>query len=74
MIKDCGTLLIDMVNQNVDNGPDIARLFTLVLENRGIEVDTFDDPLQALSNFRPNSYDLVVLDIALPNMNGFELY
>jgi DNA-binding response OmpR family regulator len=40
----------------------------------GFDVDTFDDPLQALSNFRPNSYDLVVLDIALPNMNGFELY
>jgi DNA-binding response OmpR family regulator len=59
-----------MVNQNVDVGPDIARLFTLVLENRGFDVDTFDDPLQALSNFRPNLYDLVILDIALPNMNG----
>ena len=40
----------------------------------GFDVDTFDDPLQALSNFRPNLYDLVILDIALPNMNGFELY
>jgi DNA-binding response OmpR family regulator len=58
----------------VDDGPDIARLFTLVLENMGFDVDTFDDPLQALSNFRPNLYDLVILDIALPNMNGFELY
>jgi hypothetical protein len=36
MIKDCGTLLIDMVNQNVDDGPDFARLFTLVLENRDL--------------------------------------
>jgi hypothetical protein len=34
MIKDCGTLLINMVNQNVDDGPDIARLFTLVLASR----------------------------------------
>jgi DNA-binding response OmpR family regulator len=58
----------------VDDELDIARLFTLVLQNRGFDVNTFNDPLQALSNFRPNLYDLVVLDIDLPNMNGFELY
>ena len=58
----------------VDDELDIARLFTLVLQNRGFDVNTFNDPLQALSNFRPNLYHLVVLDIALPNMNGFELY
>jgi len=58
----------------VDDELDIARLFTLVLQNRGFDVNTFNDPLQALSNFRPNLYHLVVLDIVLPNMNGFELY
>jgi DNA-binding response OmpR family regulator len=58
----------------VDDEPDTARLFTLILENRGFDVNTFNDPLQALSNFRPNLYHLVVLDIALPSMNGFELY
>jgi PleD family two-component response regulator len=37
----------------VDDELDIARLFTLVLQNRGFDVNTFNDPLQALSNFRP---------------------
>jgi PleD family two-component response regulator len=37
----------------VDDELDIARLFTLVLQNRGFDVNTFNDPLQALSNFQP---------------------
>ena len=45
------------------------------LEDRGLfEVDTYNDPLVTLSNYRPNSYDLLLLDIMMPAMNGFELY
>ena len=40
----------------------------------GFEVDSFTDPLLALSSFRPNLYDLVVLDVKMPNMTGFQLY
>jgi DNA-binding response OmpR family regulator len=58
----------------VDDESDIATLFALVLKNRGFDVDMFNDPLQALSNFQPNLYDLVLLDFALPNMNGLELF
>jgi two-component system, OmpR family, response regulator ChvI len=34
----------------------------------------FNDPLEALSQFKPHYYDLVLLDIRMPQMSGFELY
>jgi CheY-like chemotaxis protein len=37
------------------------------------EVHAYNDPLEALLNFKPNFYDLLLIDINLPNMNGFEL-
>ena len=59
----------------VDDEADITLSFSLALEDSGLfEVDTYNDPLVALSNYRPNSYDLLLLDIKMPNMNGFELY
>lgn len=57
----------------VDDEPDITLLCKLVLEDAGFKVYTFTDSLQALSNFKPNFYDLVILDIKMPNMDGFEL-
>jgi CheY-like chemotaxis protein len=58
----------------VDDDPDITKTFGLVLEDSGLyEVDTYNDPLTALQNFRPNFYDLALLDVRMPNMNGFEL-
>jgi CheY-like chemotaxis protein len=58
----------------VDDDPDITKTFGLVLEDSGLyEVDTYNDPLVALQNMRPNFYELALLDIKMPNMNGFEL-
>ena len=58
----------------VDDDPDITETFGLVLEDSGLyEVDTYNEPLIALENFRPNFYDLALLDIKMPQMNGFEL-
>jgi CheY-like chemotaxis protein len=58
----------------VDDDPDITKTYGLVLEDSGLyEVDTYNEPLIALQNFRPNFYDLALLDIRMPNMNGFEL-
>jgi CheY-like chemotaxis protein len=58
----------------VDDDSDITKTFGLVLEDSGLyKVDTFNDPLTALQSFRPNFYDLALLDIRMPNMNGFEL-
>jgi CheY-like chemotaxis protein len=59
----------------VDDEPDNASVFTMSLEDGGFEVDTFTDPLQALSTFKTGKkYDLLILDIKMPNMNGFDLY
>jgi two-component system, OmpR family, response regulator ChvI len=58
----------------VDDEPDIARLFKLGLELNGIVVDTFNDPIVALSNYKAGVYNLLLLDLKMPKMNGFELY
>jgi DNA-binding response OmpR family regulator len=58
----------------VDDEPDINMSCKLTLENADFIVDGYHDPLIALSNFKPSYYDLVVLDIKMPKMNGFELY
>jgi DNA-binding response OmpR family regulator len=44
------------------------------LEYHGFEVDTFNDAQEALLNYRPDYYDLAILDIKMPKMDGFELY
>jgi DNA-binding response OmpR family regulator len=58
----------------VDDEPDLTRVSTLGLEYHGFKVDTFNDPQEALSKFKPSSYDLIILDIKMPKMDGFELY
>ena len=37
-------------------------------------MDSFDNPLGALNNFKPYFYDLLILDIKMPEMNGFTFY
>ena len=37
------------------------------------EVYTYNDPILALSEFKPNFYDLMLIDINMPDLNGFEL-
>jgi DNA-binding response OmpR family regulator len=58
----------------VDDEPDLTKLCSLALEYYGFNVDTFNDSQEALSNFKPDYYDLVILDIKMPKMDGFELY
>ena len=57
----------------VDDDPDITSLFRIGLEDSGFEVYTYNDPLEALANFKPHFYDLLLLDITMPKMDGFEL-
>ena len=58
----------------MDDDKDHLMLFKLVLEDGGYSVDAYTDPAEALSKFRPNYYDLAVLDYLIPHLNGIELY
>lgn len=58
----------------VDDEPDITSALKIALEDDGFVVDSFNDPILALENFRKGSYGLLILDIKIPKMNGFELY
>jgi DNA-binding response OmpR family regulator len=58
----------------VDDEPDITASIKSGLERKGFEVHTYNDPLKALGAFKPDTYDLMLIDIRMPKMNGFELY
>jgi len=58
----------------VDDESDVGLSLKIVLEKYGFAVDCFTDPEAALNGFNNDSYDLVILDIKMPKMNGFELY
>jgi two-component system catabolic regulation response regulator CreB/two-component system response regulator ChvI len=58
----------------VDDEVDITTVFKLCLEEADLQVDVYNDPLLALSDYKPGIYDLLLLDIKMPKMNGFELY
>ena len=58
----------------VDDEHDITFSLRIGLENNGFAVDIFNDPEEALSNFKAGLYDLLLIDIKMPKMNGFELY
>jgi DNA-binding response OmpR family regulator len=58
----------------VDDEADLTMLCRLALEYYGFKVDTFNDPQEALFSYKPSYYDLVILDIKMPKMDGFQLY
>ena len=58
----------------VDDEPDITFTLQSGLEDGGFDVDAFTDPELALSSFKPGLYDLIIIDIMMPKMDGFELY
>ena len=58
----------------VDNERDITVALQVGLEDSGFDVDTFTDPSLALKSFKPSLYDLVLIDIVMPGIDGLELY
>jgi CheY-like chemotaxis protein len=65
----------------VDDDPDITLTFKMGLEEENetsgnkvaFQVFTYNNPLLALTEFKINFYDLLLIDITMPKMNGFEL-
>lgn len=57
----------------VDDEHDVADVIKMGLERRGFSVDVYYDPIKAVANFRPGDYDLLISDIKMPKMNGFEM-
>src|SRR5262252_887901 len=65
----------------VDDDEDITITFKTAIEdsnncdnaNRRIKVYTSNDPVLVLSEFKQNFYDLLLIDINMPHMNGFQL-
>ena len=58
----------------VDDEPEVDTVLKEVFEQNGFNANTYDDPILALENFKAGSYDLVLLDIKMPVMDGFHLY
>jgi CheY-like chemotaxis protein len=58
----------------VDDEPDITISISAVLESNDLEVTSYNDPVLALSSFKPHRYDLVIFDVKMPKIDGFELY
>lgn len=58
----------------VDDDEDLTNLFQTFLEYDGYKVDAFTDPIDALNSFKKNTYDLGLLDLKMPRMNGIILF
>ena len=75
--KDLGKLKRIMI---VDDERDVTFLFKIILEDMhhdatfSCKVDSFNDSLTALENYQEGLYDLVIIDIVMPKMDGFKLY
>jgi DNA-binding response OmpR family regulator len=58
----------------IDDEDDVNLVFKVVLEDSGFKVDTFSKPVLALENFKNGLYDLVILDMKMPKMDGITVY
>src|SRR5712691_3384369 len=65
---DIGKILI------VDDEPDNTSSFEQALRDNGFEVEIANDSLLALKNFKAGSYELLIIDLVMPEMDGFSLY
>ena len=58
----------------VDDESDTSLTLKVILENYSYIVDSFDDPIVALKNFKSGLYDLLILDIFMSQISGIKLY
>jgi DNA-binding response OmpR family regulator len=58
----------------VDDELDICLVLKIVLENTGFLVDYYDNSILVIDEFKSDFYDLIILDIQMPDINGLQLY
>ena len=58
----------------VDDETDITTVLKMGLEKEGFEVNALNSPIEALQKFAPGQYDMVMLDVRMPDIDGFSLY
>ena len=58
----------------VDDEPDIATSMRAGLQRKGFQVDSFTSPTDALAHYSPGTYQLLIVDVRMPDMDGFELF
>ncbi|MCL0069727.1 response regulator [Dehalococcoidia bacterium] len=58
----------------IDDDPDILEALTTVLESRGYQVATARDGVEGLDKLKTSKPDLIILDLIMPRMDGFEMY
>lgn len=58
----------------VDDDLDITLLIKEGLEQKGFHIESYNDPQMALQEFKPDFYDLMLVDIRMSKLNGFEFY
>ena len=59
-----------ILDDEMDNNVTVEA----VLQDNGFKVDSYEDPVLALEKFKSYLYDLVILDIKMPQMDGFVVY
>ncbi len=77
--KDSGLIFARLVSKRkrillIDDEEDITLSLRLALEHNGFKTDSYTDPVLAYKNFRNGLYDLAILDIKMPEIDGFLLY
>ena len=58
----------------IDDDPDINNLFKIYLEHDGFQTDAFTNPIDAHYYFIKNEYDLILLDLKMPQIDGITMF
>jgi DNA-binding response OmpR family regulator len=58
----------------IDDDRNINNLFKMYLEHNGCQVDTYTDPVDALYYFKKGKYDLILLDLKMPQIDGITMF